>query len=252
MYLFSVKNINIDNCLDALNQWGLVHIPNYLSSAQISHLVQEFQKCFNCQYSWLTPFNYSLGQGVSINRKRIDRRILPITSELFGSSFMAKIANGYLGKPNFLNHYIYVVKDVVGSQHVAQDLHYDVTPTLKFFLYLNDTTVNNGAFQCVPGSQSWTRQAQHQNRLMNIRPAQSETRQIPEEIASQAISIEGKAGTMIVFHTDIFHRAGICHTGERWVMRGHSRLPQHLPQDQLGRWRLKQLAKRAWRRLQTL
>jgi len=41
----------------------------------------------------------------------------------------------------------------------------------------------------------------------------------PEEI----FSIEGPAGTLIIFSTDVFHRAGIVSEGQRHVMRGHCR-----------------------------
>ena len=44
----------------------------------------------------------------------------------------------------------------------------------------------------------------------------------------QIIPIEGKAGDLIIFNTDVWHRAGIVKKGERKVMRGHTRPNPHL------------------------
>lgn len=255
MYKFTLANPNSTESLEILNRWGLVHIPNYLNPVQVNSLVQEFETCFHYQAEWLKQLDYSVGQGASITREKIDPSVFPITAELFGSPFMAEITNQYLGKPNFLNHEIYVVKDVVGSQHVAQDLHYDKIPTLKFFIYLNDTTEENGAFQCVPGSQTWTREQQQENRSKNVRPERDETRVIPDDLAKQAIPIEGKVGTLIIFHTDTLHGAGIVKSGERWVMRGHSRLPEHLNADSKRNsklWKPIRTAKKAWHKMKAV
>lgn len=228
MYPFTSLHPSLDESIVLLNRWGVVHVSSYLTSTETELLVQEFDTCFRHQADWLRPLNYSIGGGACITRSKIDPNILTTTAEIFSSPFMAELTDCYLGKPNLLNHEIYVVKDVVGSSHVAQDLHYDRIPTLKFFIYLTDTIAENGAFYCVPGSHTYTRTIQQQNRSGNFRPERDETRLIPPELASQVIPIEGVAGTLVIFHTDTLHRAGVVHRGERRVMRGHSRLPTYL------------------------
>ena len=256
MYKFTIPTINPTNSLELLHRWGVVHIPNYLSSSQIESLIQEFETSFHYEAAWLKSLDYSVGKAASITREKIDRALFPITAEVFGDPFMAEITDHYLGKPNLLNHEIFLVKDVVGSQHVAQDLHYDKIPTLKFFIYLNDTTADNGAFHCIPQSQTWTRKQQEENRLKNIRPERDETRIIPEKLAKKAIPIEGKAGTLIIFHTDTLHHAGTVKAGERWVMRGHSRIPKHLQPDNgkaLSKlWKPLKVAKKAWHKIKAV
>ena len=53
---------------------------------------------------------------------------------------------------------ILLLKMLLDPKHFANDLHYDVVNTLKFFLYLSDTKTSNGAFSCVPGSHILTRE----------------------------------------------------------------------------------------------
>jgi hypothetical protein len=211
-----------EQVLELLNQWGIVHIPSYLNSTQVSLLQNEFHVLLEHQEKWIRPIDYSLGAGVKFAHNEIDQARFPMTFNLFSSTFMQTITDRYLGQPNWFNHEIFVVKDVVGSTHLAQDLHHDILPTLKFFLYLTDTTAQNGAFHCVPGSQTYTQSFQQQNREQGIRPERSQTRDLPLELAQKSIPIEGTAGTLI-FHTDVFHRAGNVLQGERWVMRAHSR-----------------------------
>lgn len=221
-------------CSTLLAEHGVVCLPKYLTAEDIAALSREFQTCLQQPTDWSKLLDYSLGGGACIDRERIDPAILPATARIFGDRFMAEIADRYLGQPNLLNHEIYVVKDVPGSQHVAQDLHYDRIPTLKFFFYLKDTTVENGAFHCVPSSHLWVREQQRENRQQNRLPPRDQTREIPPELTAKAIPIEGRAGTLIIFHTDTLHRAGIVRSGERWVVRGHTRRPEHLSTTKAG------------------
>ena len=64
-----------------------------------------------------------------------------------------------------------------------------------------------------------TQKLQDKNRIKLKSPEHSETRFVPLEFESEQIPLEGKAGTLIIFDTDVFHRAGkverrtICHAG---------------------------------------
>ena len=142
---------------------------------------------------------------------------------------MKNICNLYLGEKSLLNHEIFLVHDVPNSVHVAQDLHHDKIPTLKFFIYLTDTTTENGSFYCVPGSHIITKSTQDTNRQRSITPEMESTRDIPKDMIANQIPVEGKAGTLIIFDTDVFHRAGKVSSGERFVMRGHSRKNIYIP-----------------------
>ena len=83
-------------------------------------------------------------------------------------------------------------------------------------------TTTNGAFSCVPKSnkesekirQIYGDEISYENRHL--------TRKL-DYTDDQVIPIEGEAGDLIIFNTDVWHRAGIVKEGERKVMRGHTR-----------------------------
>jgi ectoine hydroxylase-related dioxygenase (phytanoyl-CoA dioxygenase family) len=98
-----------------------------------------------------------------------------------------------------------------------------VLHTLKFFVYLNDVSVENGAFTCVPGSHRETVLLRKQHGNAVTLDNRRITRQLPLEKFAAPEPVEGEAGTLIVFDTDAWHRAGTVSSGHRLVMRGHTR-----------------------------
>jgi ectoine hydroxylase-related dioxygenase (phytanoyl-CoA dioxygenase family) len=142
---------------------------------------------------------------------------------------MQSITDAYLGKGFQSNQKIFVVKDVVGNSHHANDLHFDVQRTLKFFLYLGDTTAKNGAFSCIPGSHLITDKIRKENSDKISYENREFSRMLPYD-PKDIISVEGNAGSLIIFDTDVFHQAGKVSDGERWVMRGQSEpIPSTIP-----------------------
>jgi len=102
--------------------------------------------------------------------------------------------------------------------------------TFKLFYYVLDTNASNGAFSCVPEShikgeslrcREWAASndyAEIGNRLAIDHPDLGYDE-------DSAIPIEGPAGTLMIFTTDIFHKGGIVEDNkERLIIRSHSRL----------------------------
>ena len=163
-----------------------------------------------------------VGTGVSIVFGETKHDSLHCTQEFFQQDWMQDVSIAFWENEIKINQDIYVMHELPGTVHIAQDLHFDVLKTLKFFLYLNDVTVTNGAFSCVPKShkesekirQIYGDEISYKNRHL--------TRQLDHN-EEQIIPIEGKAGDLIIFNTDVWHRAGKVREGERKVMRGHTR-----------------------------
>ena len=125
----------------------------------------------------------------------------------------------------------------MGSKHVANDMHFDVTPTFKYFLYLTDTTHENGAFTCVPKTHKITQEIREKEGSNITQKNMAITRQLPFKEA-EAIPVEGEAGTLIIFTTETFHKAGIVSKGERF---GDARATAVLPQYARKRGLLKRI-----------
>jgi hypothetical protein len=147
----------------------------------------------------------------------------PATHRLFfETSLMRSVADAVLGPRNQLNHEIFFTHDQP-RPFTINDLHFDRIPTLKYFLYLTDTTASNGAFDAVPGSHLFSKQIREGALTRGVRVHDIPNQDLPADLG-HPLPIEGNAGTMIVFHTDVFHRGGHVQEGqERHVMRGHTR-----------------------------
>ena len=112
-------------------------------------------------------------------------------------------------------------------------MHYDVQKCLKFFIYLNDVTANNGAFVFIGGTHHWVENIRRSSDASNITFENRDfSRKLPFD-ESHVIPLEAKAGTMFIFDTDIFHRTGTTSLGERKIMRGHTYFDQAKGNDPL-------------------
>lgn len=134
-----------------------------------------------------------------------------------------------LPEERFFKH-LYISHDYTNKNGLARNgyLHFDRNWTLKFMLYLSDVTEHSGPFSVIPGShkagnrmrtEGWQQHRQYQHVPNRIEL------DFPELALSQsnAVPIIGKAGTLIVFDTDIFHFGGcVENDSERLIARSHS------------------------------
>lgn len=222
-YFTSADEIDNQALLGIIDKYGLAIIPEFISIEDLNQLQHEFERLLSApdtNYKKAKP--YSKGRHVIVERELIDKSDYPKTAEVFGSPFMEGVKNNYFNTEATLNKDIFVVHDVEGSRHIANDLHFDVVPTFKFFLYLTDTSKANGAFSCVPGSHKRTADIRQQlgNKISYTNRELS--RELPYS-DDEIVPIEGKAGSLIIFTTEVCHKAGIVSKGERRVMRGHCR-----------------------------
>lgn len=209
--------------LKKVHEYGLCVLPEFSGADELVPLNEEFDAILSGQpREGINPIELNAGAGADVHLYELGGQF-PRMQEFFRASWMQEISDEYWEGPAKLNDHIYVMKEVAGTEHVAQDLHFDVLKTFKFFLYLNDVTAENGAFSCVPGSQKLTEQKREELGDSVSYENRELTREHPYS-EDEIIPIEGKAGTLIIFTTEVWHRAGKVSQGERRVMRGHTRL----------------------------
>jgi ectoine hydroxylase-related dioxygenase (phytanoyl-CoA dioxygenase family) len=96
----------------------------------------------------------------------------------------------------------------------------DKIRTLKFFIYLTDTTEENGAMGAVPGSQ--VANCAHRLECLKSDPDYRAVTNVMSD--AKTVPVEGPAGTLFIFDSDITHSAGHVRPGkERRILRGHTR-----------------------------
>lgn len=244
-YDFSVKADDI-LILEKLQEHGVAIVEDYVKKDMLEKLNHEFNKLLDGHIpnSGAKVNPYSNGRCIILSPHQMPVDSYPAIKETFEADFMLRVKNAYLGPQAGLNTEIFVVNDVVGTKHHANDLHFDVRPTFKFFLYLTDTTEENGAFSCVPGSHQRTKKIRERLGSKISYKNRELSRDLPYT-EDEIIPLEGSAGTLIIFTTETFHRAGRVHSGERRVMRGHCRLPKDQPRsDKSLRFRFQRVLQR--------
>lgn len=215
---FEVIKIN-----EALKKEGVVKIESFLNHEQLRRCICESEALLKIEN---LRIDYSVGEGCILRANSFEQKKCKEISKVFYSRFFHSISKMFFKSAFSLNEEIFIVKDIVGSSHHANDLHFDVKHTLKFYIYLSDTNETNGAFRCVPKSHKWTEdfRKQHSEKISY------ENREISRDLPNlgSEISMNGRAGDLIIFDTNMFHRAGKVNQGERLVIRGHSRRTKRL------------------------
>lgn len=232
------KTASIKAILSVLNEQGIAVLPDLVEKHMLIQLNSEFERIFKARVS--LGFNVTEreeGDTVAIVRNRLSSKDYPAISEIFSSSLMVEIARGYYGSEErlALNHQIYANlnrgtdRPVSGLPFVP---HFDKIHTLKFFIYLSDTSKENGAMGVIPGSHI----ANRKHRIFCLK-RDGDFRNVMNIVdASETVPVEGSAGTLLIFSTDTTHGAGHVRSGsERRILRGHTRTTAELEKLGLGK-----------------
>jgi hypothetical protein len=201
---------------------GLAVIPGYLDTGTADRLAAESTALLADDAPWLIPEDYSLGSSTRMWRRDIDVSRYPLLDSVFGHEFLEAVTAAHFGEDYIFSRTVYVILDVVGTSTHVQELHYDKMRHLKAFIYLSDVGQGEGPFWCVPGSHRTCQALQAGNRERRVLPTDADVRVLPSELESSAIPVLGDRGTLIVFDSDIAHRAGVPTSGPRLAARSLS------------------------------
>lgn len=225
MALRRLNELNHSEVIKMLESDGVAIVDNTYDEQTLTGLKNELYKILesNKPVKGIDHIDYSVGKGKIIKINEVSSIKIPFTFSTFRDDRFRKISEDYFRSDYELNSDIYVVKDVIDSNHYANEFHFDVVPTLKFLIYISDTTELNGAMECIPGSHRETELIRKKHGVNISYENRIISRTLPVEKFPIPVPIKGKAGTLVIFHTDIWHRAGKVSQGERLVMRGHTR-----------------------------
>ncbi|MDH6108189.1 hypothetical protein P3T36_004346 [Kitasatospora sp. MAP12-15] len=218
----SAELTDVPAVIERLEADGVVLVPGYLDAAAVAHASAECHELFERTPSWAHHEDYSVGQSVRMERGDIDPTAFPVISSTFARPELEAVVGAFFGEDHIFSRTIYGILDIVGSTTHVQQLHYDKMRHLKSFVYLTDVGSANGPFHCLPGSHLVAREQQRENRERHIVPTDEDVRQLPPELAGRGVPVLGRAGTLILFDSDILHHAGVVTEGERLAIRSLS------------------------------
>ncbi len=212
--------------LNGLKKYGIAIVPSYLNSEELEGLQREFIEISGSDISGggvkhKHPTNED-GMVVRVKRENLKDSNFPVTKGVFGSAFMNDILTSYYSPFEFkLNDDIFLTHEKPCEVPILP-WHFDRVQSLKFYIYLKDVTKNDGAFEFAPGTHNEGHYRANYH-LATGGGVQDIPNDIPRDEILNPVTIEGKAGDLIVFDADGFHCGGIVGPGgERMVMRGHS------------------------------
>ena len=212
------KTTPLDRLLEGLNSDGIFIIDQYLEGQPLIELYDEVLGLCTTEAG-----HYELGRnyrGPSLQSFYTNSAIY----KTYNEDWMKNLDSKYRKTPRGYCSNIFATHDfkpqVSGSAPNAW-LHYDRQRCLKFFIYLTDIYQESGAFYCSPGSVKET--SLIRKKIKNYPKERRLDDTFPEAVKKYPPeAVEGKAGTLIVFDTDCFHKGGLCKAGEeRLVVRAH-------------------------------
>jgi hypothetical protein len=214
-----------------LRVYGLVIVPGYLTRTELQRMQLEFSCCVLNKNNLPSisnvvrqthPTNVD-GQVIRLNANHslfpID---FPSLSATFNGDLIRSVAHSYYSPHKFsFNELIFITNEFECSANILP-WHFDRIQSLKFWFYLTDTTKENGALEYCPGTH-WEGRYRAGFHLSQGCPVKNIPNDIDESLIRNPVTIEAKAGDLIIFDADGFHRGGIVQPGkERRVIRAHS------------------------------
>lgn len=225
-YDFTIDG-QLSDVIEVLKVHGIVHIPGFLKSEIVDKLNVEFFRVLEepSEAIFSQSGHPTNPEGRTARFKPWRKSAMndfPSIAGLFRSDFMAEVANAYYGP-----HEVEVNDEVFITHEKAAEVpilpwHFDRVQSIKFWFYLTDTTVENGAFEYCPGTH-WEGHYRAGFHLSQGAAVEDIPNDIDEDLIRNPVSLELKAGDLLIFDSDGFHRGGIVQLGnERRVLRGHT------------------------------
>lgn len=239
------ESVSSKELAKVLKKDGIFMTNSYLNSSIISEVKNEVLDCHDKYGS-----NYNFGSVYSIKSPYslmgCNKQVNLFEDKWIKNLFLL-INNNMEG----FNTSIYSTHDYIfNKQDLARNgcLHFDRNRSLKFFIYLTDVNKHNGAFYIEPQTHdlgtklreiAWGGNSpkptdnlfkKAYNKFFGKKFKDVKNRieiDYPEYYnPKNLIPVEGKAGTLIVFDSDLFHKGGVIQKSNlsRLVLRMHSYL----------------------------
>ncbi len=218
------KKASTDNIIECLKTNGIVKIDNYLNRVDTQNLEESFESLIKSEVHPCIkkrqghPTNAD-GIQVLVDPIKASKEGIGIFENIFHSKKINEISNKYFSPHKYdLNPQI-LLNHLKPSPIQILPWHFDRIQTLKFWVYVKDATRNDGAFEYCLGSH-WEGRYRSGYHLATGKSVLEIPNDVPTHRIFNPVSVEAKAGDLIIFDPDGFHRGGIVKPKhERCVVR---------------------------------
>lgn len=216
-----------ESVIAQLKKYGIACVPNYLTSETVEKLNSEFENILTRKsHSILSQAKHpgnTDGRVTRFNPWHEDAvKDFPHIANIFNDEFMREIAQSYFAPHLFdFNDEVFITHEL---PCVTPSLpwHFDRVQALKFWFNLTNTTAKDGAFEYCPGTH-WEGRYRVGYYLSQGYGIEDIPNDIDEEVIRNPVTLELKAGDLLIFDPDGFHRSSrVLEGGEQRVLRAHT------------------------------
>ena len=258
---------NSKNLVDTLKKDGILILTNFCDKKKCNDLKNEFKKVESKKVPWANYIQSDFGSAIHyapVNNyfDKANNSCNKLTN-IFQEDLIKSLIKNYLNKSAYFDRVVLTRNKVKNEESTIIPWHIDHFPTggkcLKFFLYLTDTDINNGAFSYIPKFHRFQHELNKKyknfdERVKNLynfsqikkhliefskhlfdngeiekyksiskslKLINSQIKNKDDEEKNNYFSVPAEAGTLIVFDSANLHRGGIVKEGERYVVRSH-------------------------------
>ena len=201
---------------------GIVVLNRFFNAQQLDILNAEFDALFEAPAEGVhTHHRAEYLDAKMVDPRKLDAGKFPVLAGLADDQVLRRAAEDYFRKPIIYPHKIFATWSW-GTEDPVPTLpfvaHTDRFHMLKYMIYLHDVTAANGAMAAAPGKHielapqrlAWLQSGKPYEKRPNIIP----------QYDNALVPIEAEAGSILVFDTDVPHKAGKAVPGqERKALR---------------------------------
>lgn len=200
-----------ESIVHAVKSDGIVVLDRFFGQNELTTLNGEFSALFKGENVEGTKRHQKTEylDAKHLMPERLDRKKFPALSGLTDDTVLRKAAEDYFRKPIIYPQKIFATWSA-GTERPVQALpfvlHTDRFHMFKYMIYLHDVNAASGAMVAAPGRHRELAQ-KRLDWLASGRPYEKRPN-ILDDIDFELVPIEASAGSVLVFDTDVPHKAG--------------------------------------------
>ena len=209
---------DLNNIVESINTDGYFMFNQLLNQDLVNKLNIEFDFILKNKNNSFEKSNSNTFQHRCFEKNSLYFDGLICMFSLFSNTKLSKIINLLFKKENKFNSQIFFQETKKTLNPLAKELHFDKLHQFKIWLFLNDIEDANGPIEIFPKSH-----IQNKNQRIKSYNSIKDVVNLPENnINYTGKKLVGNAGSLLIFNSDLYHRATSVTEGSRRIVRGHS------------------------------
>ncbi len=213
-------NIDENKVITELNNNGFFFAPSIFNSDTMKVINDEFDKLISDKSYENSTGNFKNVTQLRLKQiKLLDEKLLYFYS-FFSNKFLKKIISTYFRTNHKYNHQIFFQKTSLTNKPPANEIHFDKLHQIKIWIFVNSVDENNGPIELFLGTHK-----KNKEKRLNFYKKQDLDLELDNRDHykhTKGRKITGPEGSVLIFDSDLFHRASPVNEGKRLIARSHS------------------------------